>query len=71
MRLSRAEQAMSLRSIVTVAGSTTSACRAVAVQKLSCTTTSRGRRHARSRRFRSWWWWKGLPPAQYTSPMCG
>ena len=44
---------MSSRSSVVVAGSTMSACFAVAVQNCSWTTMVSGLRHARSRRLRS------------------
>ena len=55
---------ISSRSSVMVQGSTISACRAVAVQASSCTTSVSTRAKALRRRLRSWWWWKGLPPAQ-------
>jgi hypothetical protein len=55
---------ISSRSSVIVTGNTISACRAVAVQAGSCTTSVSMRRKASRSRFRSWWWWKGLPPAQ-------
>jgi hypothetical protein len=55
---------MSSRSMVIVDGSTTSACRAVAVHAGSCTTKVSSRPSARRSRPRSWWWWKGLPPIQ-------
>ena len=61
---SRDEPPTSFRSSIVVAGSTMSACFAVAVHQLSCTTTVSGFCHAWRSRLRSWWWWNGLPPAQ-------
>ena len=52
---SRDEPPTSFRSSVVVAGSTMSACLAVAVHQLSCTITVSGFSHALRNRFRSWW----------------
>ena len=55
---------MSSRSTDIVEGRTMSACRAVAVQNGSCTTTVCGLANASRSRARSWWWWNGFPPHQ-------